>query len=215
MLLGTSYNESTYYQNTLLNSLQSNSFFEHMTPMPHAWNNEKGGKKLSSSLIDANQSCMILPPSSPTPTTPIRRGNSSSIKMTPATTTPPTTTTPPPTTTITTPLGKERIAFRAAMASAERRTATQAKILAEAKVIQLEKELFRANEKIKKLTEKNRIMNNSRTSNIMMLEEMIQNVTKQATAASIALQNTHSSTADIVRTSTRRGRNSYYKRLGF
>ena len=62
----------------------------------------------------------------------------------------------------------------------------------------------------------NATLQSSQSRRGLLLEQMCTAVTKQATATSAILQRTNATSVGgtIVRTSTRRGRNSYYKRLG-
>ena len=116
----------------------------------------------------------------------------------------------------TTPLARERVAFRAAMASAERRNTLRQKIQAEEKVEQLSLELQRTKEMNVQLKFENSNLKEGQAREKELLSRTIGLIMEQATQSSSVLRRTTTSTnADIVRTSTRRGRNSYYKRLGF
>ena len=84
------------------------------------------------------------------------------------------------------------------------------------KAAALEKELELVRRQVQVLQRQNATLQSSQSRRGLLLEQMCTAVTKQATATSAILQRTNATSVGgtIVRTSTRRGRNSYYKRLG-
>lgn len=114
-----------------------------------------------------------------------------------------------------TPLAREQFAFRAAVESAERKITQRDTNEAVARADELFQRLKVEQEKTKQLTQKNQRLQDEQDRTSALLSWALHAVTLQAAKTSDTLRSTKSSmTSDIVRTSTRRGRNSYYQKLG-
>ncbi len=114
----------------------------------------------------------------------------------------------------TTPLGQERLAFRAALASAERRTKAHAVGELEDKVAEVTSRYETEAARSKALEAEVAGLRTALARQQSVLVQARAKLVERASAASQTLRSVGRSTGQIQRTSTRRGRSEYYKRLG-
>jgi hypothetical protein len=115
-----------------------------------------------------------------------------------------------------TPLGRERSAFRAAMASAERRSTRAALDICEEKLLESTSALAKMTKRADGMESQAHALRSLMATRAVAIANARSALQERATQASTALQSVRSlKLGDIQRTTTRRGRSSYYKRLGF
>ena len=115
-----------------------------------------------------------------------------------------------------TPLGLERSAFRAAMASAERRSARAALEACEEKLSETTAELVEMKARAASMEARAQALSQLMSSRARLLAGARDMLRGRMNRASGALQSVRSlKMGDIQRTTTHRGRSTYYKRLGF